>query len=1843
MPEFTHLFNAGKMNKDLDERLVPQGEYRDALNLDLANSENGNSGSLQNVEGNTQLRKNNKNLPWVSNYIDQLDNAKCIGVYRNDINEKIYWFIAAPTHGTGKFGISAIAEYNQVSGTISPVLVDTKGILKFNETYLITGINIIDKFLFWTDNQTEPKKINIDKFKTGSVNFVTHTKIPIYNQEAEVYQSNIIGQPDFLEEDITVIKKSPLNPPILDMGASKFGADIPGTGVDYLRTEYGVNEQQNFTYRADLTQDPPSQPIPIDTYGQYLANIAGDPDYYANSSLGANWNGEITFDILAPPSYGIVDGQAVWQDGDVLSLRASYIDDFNNQYEYQARFLIVTNGVNGDSITVRIQSISSDVNRFFNEDGDDLLIAWEVILEEKTPLFEYNFPRFAYRWKYIDNEYSCFSPFSEVAFIPNKFKYISSDGYNIGMTNNIRKLIVSDFSWGSEEVIELDILYKADDSNAVYVVDTIKRNDSTLLTGNLVDYFEIKNELIGSIVESNQLLRPWDNVPLKAKAQEIIGNRIVYGNYLQNYTVGSIRLDTQILSSPHPSRVPEYLVPGSESQYTNNQFTGDAEPSLKSIRTYQVGVVYKDEFGRETPVFSSQNSSTYIDISESCEVTKLATKIFTAPPPFATHYKYFVKETSTPYYNLALDRFYPAEDGNIWLSFPSSERNKLDEETYLILKKQHDNSEPVKDLNRYKILAIENEAPDFVSNFKKTLFSGTVKLLTEAGPGFLTVRVEGPSLQSNPNFGNNLSSANQVIFEKGGFETNAYGIEKAGSAYNSAGGNNPVIYSIKLKDPLAGDASWMENLSTGDNIDITIFIEEPKSLPEFEGRFFAKINRDFAFDENIIKTFSALQKRYVVLDEIKPFLRTAEGETNVNNFKYFWLDTGNRHDNDCFTCECASNWSQYQSQGPGAWGGVGTSLNTIIRENYKPPMQYNQWFGYSFVGQLSGYIDDFSGTASGGFGQMGGAYFDAGSYIRFVNNSTGDYSKVYQIQEAYQQGRLGGREACAGVCCGGGLDNQAQDQRVAFVAKLNETLKEDWFPSSNGDTGTLISSDISMQIVTDVYDGDNKILTSTNPAVFETEPKETADLDLYYEASKSFEIAQHGLNYDPIDWYNVYSFGNGAESNRVRDDFNAKTINKGVKVSTVLDEPYALEHRGSGFIYSQLYNSTSGINRLNQFIQAEKITKDLNPTYGTIQKLHARDTDLIALCEDKCFRVLANKDALYNADGNVNLTGNNAVLGQTIPYVGDYGISKNPESFASYAFRSYFTDKNRGAVIRLSRDGITVISEQGMNDFFSDNLSSSTKIIGSYDEDKGLYNVTLNSLTPYWRKHLSVDKDYNLTAECPTSDSPAEENLILETTVSFDEQVKGWTSRKSFIPEGGVSLNNTYYTFKNALIWEHGLNDTYNNFYGDQYFSTVNLLINDSPQAVKGYTALNYSGSASRELEYEYNNNWYSIAEVNAGSFVPGFVQVKREGWYSNFIRTNLESGEIKEFENKEGKYFNHIKALEVCKKGKGIGTGTIDPVEQDYILTSGLSCEGLGQDCEADPVPDTLIDGWWQWNTKGLSSSILNESQASSAKCIIEDFHLWLAGNYSEISSINYDQFKYIFEEGLTVGTQLYDKDTLEPISEPGTYLFISNTAGPLPDAPALDPSNPATVPNAYMIVMVTPDGIIQSMDQYNTLPPCDEDPDVGPMNLFRGYYNNVQSYVMSGGITSAICGMRDSITTWTNSPLEICGPLSDPPPNCKGRGTFSKGVYWYSSQSADLQEGVTIYTYNSAQEVYTPYANTTAMWKSPNGGTSVAYVQALWDDLSLFGDEWYFIETDENGTITTMTQVNTIEDPTC
>ena len=1667
MPEFVHVFQAGRMNKDLDERLVPNGEYRDALNLDLANSEGSDVGALQNVKGTIQLRsKEGTNASWTGNYIDLLENPVCIGTFRNDLTEKIYWFIASDASTTHTNGVSAIAEYDQVNNIVSPILVDTEGILNFSDQYLITGINIIDNFLFWTDDQTEPKKINIEKFKIGSVDFVTHTKVPLYVEGGtpEYTSTNLSAQPNFAEEDVTVIKKSPRTAPTLDLSASKFGSNIPGTGVTPVTTTLFQSSTFNFTYLEDATEtDAPR--VVLDTYSAYLSNIETNPNYYDGSSI-PNWNGLVTFQTNVVPQ---------WAVDDLITLKTTFTSEFFVTYEYEISIKITA--ISNNNVTGRIQAIPTEIVNFADAAGNLQAYVWEGLLVEESPMFEYVFPRFAYRWKYIDNEYSCFSPFSEIAFQGGEFEYPSSDAYNVGMTNNIRKLTVQNLEWPNQEVQEIDILYKESNSTAVYVVDTLKRKDYQEAGVSLPNNFEIKTELIGAVVESNQILRPWDNVPRKAKAQEMIGNRIVYANYLQNYNVPTTELNISLVPNDHPS------------VNDSSQLRMPA-PSVKSIRTYQGGVVYIDAYGRETPVFTSKNGGVKVDINNSEKANKLAIAPTNDAPDWATHYKFFIKETSNEYYNLALDRFYNAEDGNVWLSFPSAERNKVDEETYLILKKQHDNDNAVTEFNRYKILAIENEAPEFISQFDSIISSARVTMTEDIDLGFISVVFTGPSPESNPQFGPKFNG-NKVDFSIGGQQTEKYEVNQI-SVLDTTGGN--ADYSLILQRPLGPDGAFLYSSVADFTATITIYEEVTKAKPEFEGRFFVKINRNSAFDTNIVKTFQSANATYAVLDQMV-FDKGRNTDRNPPQL-FYYADNGTSEKDG----PCGGGWrGRLELNG---WNeGIGNVLlggpnNPEVRDyisKFQPVTRGSKYFGVvtpRHLNNMYGEIDRMvgnmlSGNTDGGnpvgYGVSPNGFLSAGQDIRFVNqdpNATEEegQSAVYTIEYAVAVNSKRGERRQPGLFESCKHGNDDSNNRYFIVMELDRPIEESWMPSS-GDWARLEVTKPSIQALQAFGGGDsNEKLSSTNPAIFETEPKEAVDLDLYYEASGALPIANYNDPLQIIDWSNCFSYGNGVESNRIRDDFNAVTIDKGPKVSTVLDEPYAAERRGSGFIFSQIYNSTSGINRLNQFIQAEPITKDLNPIYGTIQKLHARDTDLITLCEDKCFRVLANKDALFNADGSAALTGNTAVLGQTVPYAGDYGISKNPESFADYAFRIYFSDKNRGAVIRLSRDGITVISEKGMEDFFSDNLKTSTKVIGSYDEDKHMYNITLNNLDSYWQQHLSTDQDYNLTAECDTT--TAATSLVTETTISFKEKVDGWTSRKSFIPESGISLNNNYYTFKNGLIWQHNNSATYNNFYDNQYNSTFNLLVNESPQVVKGFSALNYTGTQSRELEYQYNNNWYSIAEVNANQITPTAVQIKRNGWYVNFVRTNLESGMVKEFEKKEGKYFNYIKALEVCKAAEGIGGGddiTADP--QDYVLTLTIdeSCSNSG-----GTDPDTSIQMFYKWNTSKPSQELLIRDLSSNQAviCAINNFYGPLYQDYSR-TTITAQTIRYAGSQGIEVGTQLYNYNDQPLTGSIKSYLIANGS----PVNAALDPSNSFPVPDDYKVVIVNTSGVIISVTQYNTL----------------------------------------------------------------------------------------------------------------------------------------------------------------
>ena len=104
MPELKNTFTGGKMEKDLDERIVPSGQYREALNISVATSEDSDVGAAQNILGNIQVTQ-----AIQSRAIDNVDGPDNVYAGQNYFvaetidpeTDMLYRFIhtASPTQG----------------------------------------------------------------------------------------------------------------------------------------------------------------------------------------------------------------------------------------------------------------------------------------------------------------------------------------------------------------------------------------------------------------------------------------------------------------------------------------------------------------------------------------------------------------------------------------------------------------------------------------------------------------------------------------------------------------------------------------------------------------------------------------------------------------------------------------------------------------------------------------------------------------------------------------------------------------------------------------------------------------------------------------------------------------------------------------------------------------------------------------------------------------------------------------------------------------------------------------------------------------------------------------------------------------------------------------------------------------------------------------------------------------------------------------------------------------------------------------------------------------------------------------------------------------------------------------------------------------------------------------------------------------------------------------------------------------------------------------------------------------------------------------------------------------
>ena len=145
------------MNKTVDERLLPVGEYIDAMNIRLGSTEATEMGAVENSLGNTILT----NVQFLNNPLSS--SATTIGVYEDGINETIYWFVNDENNLSSPTGkVDMILSFNTTTGSIIYHVISTE-VLNFDKKYLITGVNKIDDLLFFTDNLNPPRVINVVK------------------------------------------------------------------------------------------------------------------------------------------------------------------------------------------------------------------------------------------------------------------------------------------------------------------------------------------------------------------------------------------------------------------------------------------------------------------------------------------------------------------------------------------------------------------------------------------------------------------------------------------------------------------------------------------------------------------------------------------------------------------------------------------------------------------------------------------------------------------------------------------------------------------------------------------------------------------------------------------------------------------------------------------------------------------------------------------------------------------------------------------------------------------------------------------------------------------------------------------------------------------------------------------------------------------------------------------------------------------------------------------------------------------------------------------------------------------------------------------------------------------------------------------------------------------------------------------------------------------------------------------------------------------------------------------------------------------------------------------------
>lgn len=995
------------------------------------------------------------------------------------------------------------------------------------------------------------------------------------------------------------------------------------------------------------------------------------------------------------------------------------------------------------------------------------------------------FVSFAYRYKFQDGYYSALSSWSEYSFTPGIYNIDFETFENLGMQNQYNAVDVT-FNTGPRDVVAIELVFKKSNEFTPFIIDKYIKEDEGWSDNQDVT-IEFNNSKTYKVLSEDQFYRSYDNVPLESVAQTIIGNRIAYANYLENRDLIDENGDKVILD------------------YTLSLVANDI--SSFSLDTNSTPKIYN--YGGIP--FVSPNGAINIDFTD-IEL-KLGTSI------------------------------------NIGFKLLSNVQNLVFTNTFIyVLTDDYTdlsdflaNSDFENQLTVvYMAYFLENGGISFPLNYVPDYVIEQPFGVTVSG---VTMQIIFPVISYEID---NSPSPNTFIYDyfyNNNSTTTFKNVSVATSMKSNRGYEICMIYrdeQVRKTTALVSKTNTLfipnENCITQNQIKVTIPSTQHPPVWAKTYKFGIKFNK---------QNYETIPINIFYEDGLYRWIKI-DGE-NVNKFAKGDLLIVKKDANGPLTTpvkvkvlelkEQALNFLEPTSLVPVNFAGLYAKIKAT---NFEMQYGVNEFTSYGQIhGTTSGkplcFLGDFSTIDE--TGTVIDKPIEQGTVFRLYLSSNYHnqepfiiFDKTYVAQIPYDnfedfynaQILPGGfvstntPDKTYNVVLGRGIPQYGNPSDPNDVTGLtDDPLGRLWIVAEGTESGAgsrrgFLTASMYIRYVSGLY-------------IFETVPKEAKN-EIYYETPEVYTITagEHEME-DHIltKTFNCYCQGNGAESFQIRDGFNEKELAIDFVPTAVSEDEYKQIRRFKDITYSEIFNSNTNVNGLNEFnLSLANYKEDIESNYGPIYKLKGLDTNLDVYQEDKDSIVYYGKDLLFNADGTTNLSRIKEVLGQQKTYEGEYGISIHPDSFDRYAFNSYHTDVKRGVVIKKSNNGLFEISSQGLRAYFKTLFRNNVinHINGKYDQYNDFYVLNIQYNDDQFATWVYSDKD------------------------------NGWLGRLNFNPEDMVRVNNHFVSFKNGEIYLHNQTSNYNTFYGVQSDSEFSFNFNESPSNRKSHKTIEIEGTIAPEV-----------------------------------------------------------------------------------------------------------------------------------------------------------------------------------------------------------------------------------------------------------------------------------------------------------------------------------------------------------------------------------------------------------